>query len=59
MVRMLLTGRAVHVCQYWTYGRGQEGTFSGLGTDEDVGLLRGVDCNIPPGLIGLIAYLYH
>ena len=27
MVRMLLTGRAVHVCQYWTYGRGQEGTF--------------------------------
>jgi hypothetical protein len=27
MIRMLLTGRAVHVCQYWTYGRGQEGTF--------------------------------
>jgi hypothetical protein len=28
-------------------------------TDEAIGLLRGVDCNIPPGLIGLIAYLYH
>jgi hypothetical protein len=27
MVRMLLTGRAVRVCQYWTYERGQEGTF--------------------------------
>ena len=48
MVRMLLTGRAVHVCQYWTYERGQEEDVPGLGTDEDVGLLRGVDCNIPP-----------
>jgi hypothetical protein len=27
MVRMLLTGRMVHVCQYLTYRRGQEGTF--------------------------------
>jgi hypothetical protein len=27
MVRILLTGRTVRVCQYWTYGRGQEGTF--------------------------------
>jgi hypothetical protein len=27
VVHMLLTGRAVHVCQYWTYGRVQEGTF--------------------------------
>jgi hypothetical protein len=27
MVCMLLTGRTVRVCQYWTYGRGQEGTF--------------------------------
>jgi hypothetical protein len=35
------------------------GDVPGLGTDEDIGLLRGVDCNIPPGLIGLIAYLYH
>jgi hypothetical protein len=60
MVRMLLTGRAVHVCQYWTYGRGQgRGYVPSLGTDEDVSLLRGVDCNIPPDLIGLIAYLYH
>ena len=24
------------------------GDVPGLGTDEDVGLLRGVDCNIPP-----------
>jgi hypothetical protein len=31
----------------WTYGRGKEGTFLALGlTDEDVGLLRGVDCDI-------------
>jgi hypothetical protein len=27
MVRMLLTGRTVCVCEYWTYGHGQEGTF--------------------------------
>jgi hypothetical protein len=27
MVRMLLTGRTVRVCQYWMYERGQEGTF--------------------------------
>jgi hypothetical protein len=27
MVRMLLIGRTVRVCQYLTYGRGQEGTF--------------------------------
>jgi hypothetical protein len=26
------------------------GDVPGLGTDEDVGLLRGVDCNIPPRL---------
>jgi hypothetical protein len=33
----------------------------GLGlTDEDVGLLRGVDCDIlAQGLIGLIEYSYH
>jgi hypothetical protein len=33
----------------------------GLGlTDGDVGLLRGVDCDIlAQGLIGLIEYLYH
>jgi hypothetical protein len=29
-------------------------------TDEDVGLLRGVDCDIlTQGLIGLIEYSYH
>jgi hypothetical protein len=27
MVRMLLTEHMVHVCQYWMYGRSQEGTF--------------------------------
>jgi hypothetical protein len=43
---MLLTGRMVHVCQYWTYEHGQEGTFSFALTDEDIGLLRGVDCDI-------------
>jgi hypothetical protein len=31
MVCMLLTGRTVRVCQYWTYGRGQEGTFLAWG----------------------------
>jgi hypothetical protein len=37
------------------------GGISGLGlTDEDVSLLRGVDCdNLAQGLIGLIEYLYH
>jgi hypothetical protein len=31
MVRMLLTTRMVHVCQYWIYGHGQEGTFLAWG----------------------------
>jgi hypothetical protein len=31
MVRMLLTGRVVRVCQYWSYRRGQEGTFLAWG----------------------------
>jgi hypothetical protein len=37
------------------------GDVPGLGlTDEDIGLLRGVDCNIlTQGLIGLIEYSYH
>jgi hypothetical protein len=37
------------------------GDVPGLGlTDEDVGLLRGVDCDIlAQGLIGLIEYSYH
>jgi hypothetical protein len=37
------------------------GDVPGLGlTDEDVGLLRGVDCDILiQGLIGLIEYSYH
>jgi hypothetical protein len=26
MVRMLLIGRTISVCQYWAYGRDQEGT---------------------------------
>jgi hypothetical protein len=61
MVRMLLNRRTIRVCQYWTYRRDQEGTFPGLGLiDEDVGLLRGVNCDIlAQGLIGLIEYSYH
>jgi hypothetical protein len=37
------------------------GDIPGLGlTDEDVGFLRGVDCDIlAQGLIGLIEYSYH
>jgi hypothetical protein len=37
------------------------GDVPGLGlTDEDVGLLRGVDCDIlTQGLIGLIKYSYY
>jgi hypothetical protein len=54
----------------WTYGMcipvqavhtWLRGDVPGLGlTDEDVGLLRGVDCDIlTNGLIGLIEYSYH
>jgi hypothetical protein len=54
----------------WTYGMCMpvldvrtwpRGDVPGLGlTDEDVGLLRGVDCDIlTQGLIGLIEYSYH
>jgi hypothetical protein len=37
------------------------GDVPGLGlTDEDVGLLRGLDCDIlAQGLMGLIEYSYH
>jgi hypothetical protein len=53
----------------WTYGTRMpvlvvqtwpRGDVSSLGlTDEDVGLLRGVDCDIlAQGLIGLIEYSY-
>jgi hypothetical protein len=31
MIRMLLTGRTVCVCQYWMYGCGQEGMFLAWG----------------------------
>jgi hypothetical protein len=46
------------VLDIWTWPRGD---VPGLGlTDEDVGLLRGVDCDIlAQGLIGLIEYSYH
>jgi hypothetical protein len=39
----------------------RRGDLPGLGlTDWDVGLLRGVDCDIlAQGLIGLIEYSYH
>jgi hypothetical protein len=54
----------------WTYGTRMlvldvrtwpRGDVPSLGlTDEDVGLLRGVDCDIlAQGLIGLIEYSYH
>jgi hypothetical protein len=54
----------------WTYGMRMpvldvqtwpRGDVPGLGLiDEDVGLLRGVGCDIlPQGLIGLIEYSYH
>jgi hypothetical protein len=54
----------------WTYGTRMpvldahmwpRGDVPGLGlTDEDVGLLRGVDCDIlTQGLIGLIKYSYY
>jgi hypothetical protein len=54
----------------WTYGTRipvmdvqtwSRGDVPGLGlTDEDIGLLRGVDCDIlTKGLIGLIEYSYH
>jgi hypothetical protein len=60
-------------CTYtanWTYGTRMpvldiqtwpRGDVSDLGLiDEDVGLLRGVDCDIlTQGLIGLIKYAYH
>jgi hypothetical protein len=46
------------VLDVWTWPRGD---VPGLGlTDEDVGLLRGVDCDIlTHGLIGFIEYSYH
>jgi hypothetical protein len=31
MIHMLLTGRTVRICQYWTYRRGQGGTFLAWG----------------------------
>jgi hypothetical protein len=54
----------------WTYGTRMpvldvhmwpRGDVPGLGlTDEDVGLLRGLDCDIlAQGLMGLIEYSYH
>jgi hypothetical protein len=32
MVLMLLTGHMVHICQYWTYERGQGGMFLAWGS---------------------------
>jgi hypothetical protein len=46
------------VLDIWTWPRGNVPSL-GL-TDGDVGLLRGVDCDIlAQGLIGLIEYSYH
>jgi hypothetical protein len=46
------------VLDVWTWPRGD---VPGLGlTDEDINLLRGVDCDIlAQGLIELIEYSYH
>jgi hypothetical protein len=60
-IRMLLTGRTVHVCQYWMYGHDQGGDVPGLGlTDRDTGLLSGwIVTSWLKALIGLIEYSYH
>jgi hypothetical protein len=51
-------GTRMSILDVWMWPRGD---IPGLGlTDEDVDLLRGVDCDIlTQGLIGLIEYLYH
>jgi hypothetical protein len=51
-------GTSMPVLDVWMWPRGD---VPGLGlTDEDVSLLRGVDCDIlAQGLIGLIEYSYH
>jgi hypothetical protein len=70
MVRMLLTGCTVRVCQYLMYDTHMpalnvrtwpRGNVPGLGlTDEGVSILGGVDCGIlTQSLIGLIEYSYH
>jgi hypothetical protein len=48
----------ISVLDVWTW---PSGNIPGLGlTDEDVDLLRGVNCDIlTQGLIGLIEYSYH
>jgi hypothetical protein len=46
------------VLDVWTWLRGDVPTLGLI--DEDVGLLRGVDCDImTQSLIGLIEYSYH
>jgi hypothetical protein len=51
-------GTRMPVLDVWTWPRGDVPDL-GL-TDEDVGLLRGVDYDIlAQGLIGLIEYSYH
>jgi hypothetical protein len=51
-------GTHISVLDVQTWSRGD---VSGLRlTDRDIGLLRGVDCDIlTQGLIGLIEYTYH
>jgi hypothetical protein len=51
-------GMRMLVLDVWTWPRGD---VPGLGlTDEDINLLRGVDCDIlAQGLIELIEYSYH
>jgi hypothetical protein len=48
MVCMLLTGRTVCVCQYWMYGRDQDGTFLPWGDRQGCQSFKGegVNCDI-------------
>jgi hypothetical protein len=46
MVRMLLTGRKVCICQYWSYGRGQEEMFLAWVDRQGCRSSKGVDCDI-------------
>jgi hypothetical protein len=60
MVRMLLTVCTVCVCQYWTYGRDQEGTLLAWVDRRGRWSSKRVDYDImPQGLIRLIEYAYH
>jgi hypothetical protein len=60
MIRMLLTGCTVHICQYCCTDVAKRGR-SCLGVDrQGRRSFKGVNCDIlTQGLIGLIEYSYH